>query len=484
MGVRNQSTLSWQQTSIPCISIGGKWKTQEFLRAPMPFRRRMKEISKCEKTKPMKMDGFSPSDAMIYEFEMPQSIVGRLIGKFGNYVNKIKATTGANIIVKMHPTSGSLKICAVEGLCTEIDEALAMIRERFPANTFPYLSLEKTNQGKQTPPSSVSYLPSNNKLSLIEGVINDVMISNVITLDHIFVLQPTHPTYPALARMHKILSNVYEQPGIPHLVRPFNTGVICVTRVKDKDWVRAEVVAVQEDKDEVTARLVDIGGYIQVPIEDLRQIRVDFVSIPFQATECRLANLVPVDESLGWSDEALTYLKYLTMGQILQAHVVGYSPGDSTALIHLYRLNADQTCTLINEEMVSNEYARWVEETELLGLESGEEEWPSDTHGTEDYSSVEGNDHSSIEGNEYLLLRGTDELSVEGHDHSSVEGNDHSSIDGNERLFLEGMDHLSIECLDNASVGSNDRNSSHDEGHDHSSNDTNDALSTSSDGDP
>ena len=102
-------------------------------------------------------------------------------------------------------------------------------------------------------------------------------------------------------------------------------GVICVTRVK---------------KDEVTLRLVDIGGYVQVPIEDLRQIRVDFVSIPFQATECRLANLIPVDEN-GWSEEAMDYFKALTQGQMLSAYVVGYSPGDCTSLIHLYRPNAD-----------------------------------------------------------------------------------------------------------------------------------------------
>ena len=63
----------------------------------------------------MKMDSISPTDAMIYEFEMPQTIVGRLIGKFGNFVNKIKATTGASIIVKVHHTSSSLKICAIEG---------------------------------------------------------------------------------------------------------------------------------------------------------------------------------------------------------------------------------------------------------------------------------------------------------------------------------------------------------------------------------
>ena len=64
------------------------------------------------------------------------------------------------------------------------------------------------------------------QLNLIEGVINDVMISSCVTLDHIFVQQPTHPTYPALSRMHKMLSTVYEQPGIPQLVRPFNSKLL------------------------------------------------------------------------------------------------------------------------------------------------------------------------------------------------------------------------------------------------------------------
>jgi len=58
----------------------------------------------------------NPEQAMIYEFEIPQTVVGRLIGKFGTYVNRIKMVTGASIIVKRHISCPSLKICAVE--CT------------------------------------------------------------------------------------------------------------------------------------------------------------------------------------------------------------------------------------------------------------------------------------------------------------------------------------------------------------------------------
>lgn len=58
-----------------------------------------------------------PNTPMIYEFEIPQAIVGRLIGRYGSFVNKIKGATGANIIVKRHQqTMRSTKICAVEGM--------------------------------------------------------------------------------------------------------------------------------------------------------------------------------------------------------------------------------------------------------------------------------------------------------------------------------------------------------------------------------
>lgn len=192
----------------------------------------------------------------------------------------------------------------------------------------------------------------------------------MVDLDHIFVQQPTHPTYPALARLHDALKGLYEQPkGAPKLVRPFNrkfidfptlfvlsllrplkgnvanyvivlltAGVICITKIGSEDWVRAEVVALHEEKDQVTAKLVDVGGYVQVPFDVLRQIRVDFVTIPFQATECRLANIAPINEKEGWTEEAVNFFKIICHGQILQAHVMGYCNTTGATLINLYKL--------------------------------------------------------------------------------------------------------------------------------------------------
>lgn len=66
-----------------------------------------------------------PNHPMIFEFEIPQHIVGRLIGRCGSFVNKIKGTTGANIIIKRHPNTGNKsKVCAVEGT-SDCDCAIA-----------------------------------------------------------------------------------------------------------------------------------------------------------------------------------------------------------------------------------------------------------------------------------------------------------------------------------------------------------------------
>lgn len=99
----------------------------------------------------------------------------------------------------------------------------------------------------------------------------------------------------------------------------------------------------EEDKEELTVRLVDGGGYVMLPIEELRQIRFDFVTIPFQGTECRLADVTPLDASAGeLTTEMQNYFNSICQGQILQAHVAGYSLNSNETLIYLYRMGHDQ----------------------------------------------------------------------------------------------------------------------------------------------
>ena len=57
-------------------------------------------------------------------------------------------------------------------------------------------------------------------------------------------------------------------------------------------------MTVAEDGVECDIKFLDYGGYSRVPIADLRQIRSDFMTLPFQAVECYMANIAPLASKL------------------------------------------------------------------------------------------------------------------------------------------------------------------------------------------
>lgn len=54
-----------------------------------------------------------PERLFVYEFEIPHALVGLVIGKFGAFVNQIKAKTGASLVIKDRDRRN--KLCAIEG---------------------------------------------------------------------------------------------------------------------------------------------------------------------------------------------------------------------------------------------------------------------------------------------------------------------------------------------------------------------------------
>lgn len=140
--------------------------------------------------------GTGEAPALVYEFTIPQDLVGRLIGKFGNFVNQIKSNAGVNIIVKRAGYSEEFKVCALEGRSTrvkgrewrgsevnnishlfifvgsrsEIDTALNMIRERFPLKRYPALTLEQVTYDTGIA-AGLSFLPANNKVPSLNDLL-------------------------------------------------------------------------------------------------------------------------------------------------------------------------------------------------------------------------------------------------------------------------------------------------------------------------
>lgn len=80
--------------------------------------------------------GNTLSSLQSYDFELPHSMVGFLVGKGGATVRRIRDECKVNISIKRHPTKfRKYKLCSVYGTQQQIDAALAMIKSKMPPKT-------------------------------------------------------------------------------------------------------------------------------------------------------------------------------------------------------------------------------------------------------------------------------------------------------------------------------------------------------------
>ena len=59
-------------------------------------------------------------------------------------------------------------------------------------------------------------------------------------------------------------------------------------------WYRAVILSQDQTSGTSYVKFLDYGGYVYIENTNLRQIRGDFMLLPFQAAECFLANVKPI----------------------------------------------------------------------------------------------------------------------------------------------------------------------------------------------
>ena len=101
-------------------------------------------------------------------------------------------------------------------------------------------------------------------------------------------------------------------------------------------WFRAVTVQYYDETDEVFVKFVDYGGYTRIARQELRQIRTDLMSLPFQSSEVMLAHVRPVDGTNNWSDAAMLKFRELCTGRVIECKMVGYSAETRIPMIELY----------------------------------------------------------------------------------------------------------------------------------------------------
>ncbi|XP_060059771.1 A-kinase anchor protein 1, mitochondrial [Erinaceus europaeus] len=292
-------------------------------------------------------------DLIIWEIEVPKHLVGRLIGKQGRYVSFLKQTSGAKIYISTLPYTQNIQICHIEGSQHHVDKALNLIGKKFK-------ELNLTNiYAPPLPSLPLPSLPMTSWLMLPDGITVEVIVVNQVNAGHLFVQQHTHPTFHALRSLDQQMYLCYSQPGIPTLPTPVEITVICAAPGADGAWWRAQVVDSYEETNEVEIRYVDYGGYKRVKVDVLRQIRSDFVTLPFQGAEVLLDSVMPLSDDDHFSPEADAAMSEMTGNTALLAQVTSYSP-TGLPLIQLWSVVGDEV-VLINRSLVERGLAQWVD---------------------------------------------------------------------------------------------------------------------------
>lgn len=296
----------------------------------------------------------SNSELIIWEIEVPKHLVGRLIGKQGRYVSFLKQNSGAKIYISTLPYTQEFQICHIEGTQQQVDKALSLIGKKFK-------DLDLTNlYAPPPPPLTLPSLPMTSWLLLPSGVTVEVIVVNIVSAGHVFVQQHTHPTYHALRSLDQQMFLCYSQPGTPALPSPAEVGVICAAPAAEGAWWRAQVITFYKETNDVEIRYVDYGGYDRVKIDSLRQIRSDFVTLPFQGAEVLLDNIAPLPGEDRFSSEATSALEEMTRGVALLAQVSNYDNNTGLPLVHLWNMVGDEIIS-VNRMLAERGLGVWMD---------------------------------------------------------------------------------------------------------------------------
>ena len=105
------------------------------------------------------------------------------------------------------------------GTRSQVKRALGWIRNRFPIHNFPHLTLQQINV--LSPIACQIPAPQTCQLHLPEGVSCDVALTSIVNAGHIFLQQPTHPTFPSLSRLFQFMTATYTSIETPLIINPY-----------------------------------------------------------------------------------------------------------------------------------------------------------------------------------------------------------------------------------------------------------------------
>ncbi|CAF0812975.1 unnamed protein product [Brachionus calyciflorus] len=319
-------------------------------------------------------------DLVVYEFNFPRKLCGKLIGKNGVHVDYIRSKTHTQIAVRNDPSVEEQQILCVSGLLEDVDHALDIIRARFPAKHYPQISFKPISKpiiyrryncekssfnGPKVLVAPNMFVDAKDVSKTKDGLI-DVYVSSVVSPTHVFLQLPKNVTFSNLVKLDENMLHVYNNPDerIPLMLEPIEYGSICAAPTS-YGWHRTMVTSYisrnqiletnpnySDSCGIATIKFLDYGGYLEIPANQLRQLRSDFMVLPFQALECYLDGISSYE---GTEEEGKQFLTNMVRSSNLKARITGYYEGLSGIRLYLYNDLYDGLD--INSELVNHNYA-------------------------------------------------------------------------------------------------------------------------------
>ena len=343
-------------------------------------------------------------DIVVYEFNFPRKLCGKLIGKNGVHVDFIRSKTHTQIAVRNDPNLEELQIVCVSGRLEEVDQALEIISNRFPAKHYPNVSFKPISKPivyrRYNNDTSV-LMDANSKVLVAPNMFVDLLqlmpstvvtedpktqtyfnmeetelanaalnvhVTSVVNTAHVFIQLPSNPLFDTLPKLDQAMLSAYNTPDeekIPLMSEPIEYGTICaaptsygwhramVTSYMPKESVVQQISDYNETCGLATIKFLDYGGYLTIPTNQLRQLRSDFMLLPFQAVECYLDGIFPIE---GTEEKGKSFVNNLIKNSVIKAVHTGYAE-DGVPLVKLYITNEVYQNNNLNAELVNYNYA-------------------------------------------------------------------------------------------------------------------------------
>lgn len=225
-------------------------------------------------------------DRVRVSIQIPRDIVGRFIGKLGRNIKALMVdSNGAHVYIaqKNLPKSANVVSCTVQGTLEQVEEALRIIRAKYPE-----ISVPSSVGGQQTSPVPSPQLGTAGTngmmwdIKLLPAVIPSTSFSGMVcyieNLTTVWLVACDKSV--ELDEQHQSMSYTYcyatssekDYLQIKGMDKSL-LGKTCAVRVSEIHWLRGRITKFGDDAEHYEVQLLDYGSTVIVPPSAIKPLR-------------------------------------------------------------------------------------------------------------------------------------------------------------------------------------------------------------------